>query len=51
MPMYTIRLSRSNDGRSGGGVFGLCSLYEVPGFALAGEFAVVTTRVALLESA
>ena len=26
MPMYTIRLSRSSDGRSGGGVLGLCSL-------------------------
>jgi hypothetical protein len=38
MPMYTILLSSSSDGRSGGGVLGLCSLYDPPGDALAGEY-------------
>ena len=38
-----IRLSNNNDGRSGGGVFGLCSLYDVPGVALAGEFELTVT--------
>jgi hypothetical protein len=37
MPMYTIRLSRRSEGRSGGGVLGLCSLYDALGVALAGE--------------
>jgi len=41
--MYMIRLSNNSDGRSGGGVFGLCSLYDVPGVALAGEFEFIVT--------
>ena len=48
--MYTMRLSSKRDGRSGGGVFGLCSLYEVPGVALAGECdAVSTPRASILQ--